>query len=346
MPDNTPQNGTALVTSDEVPYSGDTAQLQLVQVAFVSGAEGSRTVTKAPGDANGLATNVSTAAGAGATVGVVSAVAVTADQNGTLQQYLRGLVVILGAVTASPVANTIGDRLKALLAKLPALGTAGTPSTDVISVQGVASGTVMPVSLASVPSHAVTNAGTFSVQLSAGLPASSNVVGKVSIDQTTPGTTDRVTVGGLVYPTSTPVMSVGSAYVTGDYIGTTTTPQAFTSVARTSGGSAEIRSITISDKNTAAAVPMELWLFSATFAAPTDSAAWSISDADALLCVGVVPLTTDRWFASSLNKIYSDSNLGLVVNCAATSLYYAVVARGAPTLATGDLTICLGVAQQ
>lgn len=73
-------------------------------------------------------------------------------------------------------------------AKQPALGTAGTPSTDVITVQGVTSmtalkvdgsavtqpvsGTVtanagtgtLAVSLASVPSHAVTNAGTFATQ--------------------------------------------------------------------------------------------------------------------------------------------------------------------------------------
>ncbi len=44
------------------------------------------------------------------------------------------------------------------------IGTAGTPSTGVVSVQGVSSGTPVPVSLATVPSHAVTNAGTFAVQ--------------------------------------------------------------------------------------------------------------------------------------------------------------------------------------
>jgi hypothetical protein len=43
-------------------------------------------------------------------------------------------------------------------------GTAGSSTTQVLTVQGVTSGTAMPVSLASVPSHAVTNAGTFAVQ--------------------------------------------------------------------------------------------------------------------------------------------------------------------------------------
>lgn len=64
----------------------------------------------------------------------------------------------------------------ATAAKQPALGTAGTSSADVITVQGRSSmtpllvdpsGVTSPVSLASVPSHAVTNAGTFAVQIAA-----------------------------------------------------------------------------------------------------------------------------------------------------------------------------------
>lgn len=90
-----------------------------------------------------------------------------------------------GAVVVSSSALPTGA---ATAAKQPALGTAGTASADVLTVQGVASmialkvdgsavtqpvsGTVtanagsgtMAVSLASVPSHAVTNAGTFAVQ--------------------------------------------------------------------------------------------------------------------------------------------------------------------------------------
>ncbi|TAK89399.1 MAG: hypothetical protein EPO06_12110 [Burkholderiaceae bacterium] len=41
--------------------------------------------------------------------------------------------------------------LASILAKLPALGTAGTASTDVITVQGIASGTAQAVSAASLP---------------------------------------------------------------------------------------------------------------------------------------------------------------------------------------------------
>lgn len=78
----------------------------------------------------------------------------------------------------------------ATAAKQPALGTAGTPSSDVITVQGAASMTALvvdgsavtqPVSLASVPSHAVTNAGTFATQ--ATLQTGSNVIGALTANQ-------------------------------------------------------------------------------------------------------------------------------------------------------------------
>lgn len=60
-------------------------------------------------------------------------------------------------------------------AKQPALGTAGSASTDVITIQGIASGTVVPISVASIPSHAVTNAGTFAVQCTSGCSATSSI---------------------------------------------------------------------------------------------------------------------------------------------------------------------------
>jgi hypothetical protein len=46
----------------------------------------------------------------------------------------------LGDIT-TPAAGSVNARLASVLAKQPALGTAGTPSADVISVQGVTSGT-------------------------------------------------------------------------------------------------------------------------------------------------------------------------------------------------------------
>jgi Na+-transporting NADH:ubiquinone oxidoreductase subunit NqrB len=58
MADNvaiTPGTGVN-VAADEGTYSGDTTQVQIIQLAFVTGAEGSRTIAKAPGDStNGFA---------------------------------------------------------------------------------------------------------------------------------------------------------------------------------------------------------------------------------------------------------------------------------------------------
>ncbi|MGX9981118.1 hypothetical protein [Methylobacterium fujisawaense] len=77
----------------------------------------------------------------------------------------------------------------ATAAKQPALGTAGTPSADVLTVQGSATGTLLPVS-------AQLNGGTATVFIAAG----SNLMGKVGIDQTTPGTTNGVVVNSSALP--------------------------------------------------------------------------------------------------------------------------------------------------
>lgn len=108
------------------------------------------------------------------------------------------------AATPLPVVQTGTPGLPSgasTAAKQPALGTAGTASTDVISIQGIASMTAVkvdgsavtqPVSLASVPSHAVTNAGTFAVQVTSG--AGTSIVDKAAF---TEGSTALAPVGGV-----------------------------------------------------------------------------------------------------------------------------------------------------
>jgi len=144
---------------------------------------------------------------------------------------------------------------------------------------------------------------------------------------------------------SSPVMSVAGSYASGDYIGTTTTPQSFDNVARKIGGGGVIKSITITDKLTTAEVALELWLFNATFTAPTDNAAWSITDAAAATRVGVIKIATGGWTATALNQVYTDDTLGLAFNTTTTnSLFYALVARGTtPTWTSLDLKITLSI---
>lgn len=169
----------------------------------------------------------------------------------------------------------------------------------------------------------------------------------VTATDSTIGTLTNGNVGGFTaYVSSTVTMSVAGAYATGDYMGTSTTPQSFSNAVRTSGGTGIIRSITISDKITTANVSMELWLFSATFTAPTDNAAWAISDAEALTVLHVIPISTSGWYASANNQVYCDNTLAIPIKPSATSLFYALVARGTtPAFASGDLTINLGILQ-
>lgn len=157
---------------------------------------------------------------------------------------------------------------------------------------------------------------------------------------------DAVTVyANEVIVSSTIVMSVAGAYATGDYMGTTTTPQSFASASRTSNGTAKVTGITISDKITTTNVAMELWLLSASFVAPTDNAAWTISDAEALTVLGIIPLPVSGWFASGANQVYNDNTLNIAIKPAATSLFYALVARGTtPAFTSLDLTVNLAIA--
>ena len=98
---------------------------------------------------------------------------------------------------------------------------------------------------------------------------------------------------------STVVMSVAGAYATGDYMGTTTTPQSFASAVRTSGGTGIIKSVLISDKITNTNVAMELWILDRTYTAPTDNAAWNMSDADMLFVQALIPIPTTTSYATS-----------------------------------------------
>ena len=191
------------------------------------------------------------------------------------------------------------------------------------------------------------------------LGAGSALIGKVGIDQVTANANEVVVksitagethigeVGGkTTLVQSTVVMSVAGAYATGDYMGTTTTPQSFASAVRVSGGTGIIKSVLISDKITNANVAMELWIIDRTYTAPTDNAAWNFSDTDMLFVQAVIPITTAGWYASSAGQVYFDGTISIPIKSNGTTLFYALVARGTPPAFTSsDLTITLGILQ-
>lgn len=158
MADNTPQNGSAIVTSDEVPYSGDTTQTQLVQVAFVAGVEGSRTLTKAPGDStDGLLVNL------GANNDVTVAGVATAALQGALTETAPTTDIASSGLNGR--LQRIAQRLTSLIALLPtALGAGGGLKVD-------GSGTALPVTGTITAVTAISNA----------LPAGTNNIGDVDV---------------------------------------------------------------------------------------------------------------------------------------------------------------------
>ncbi len=217
-------------------------------------------------------------------------------------------------------------------------GTTDTRAT-VLAASTAAAATDPAIVVALSPNNTPVGSGTAAAAMRVEL--ANNGTGRLAtLDTLTSGN-----VGGFTtYVSSTITMSVAGVYSTGEYMGTTTTPQSFASVVRTSGGTGIINSITISDKITNANVAMELWLFSATFTAPTDNAAWAITDGEALTVLGVIPIITSKWYASGNNQIYFDDTVSMVIKPAATSLFYALVARGTtPSFTSGDLTISLGI---
>ena len=147
--------------------------------------------------------------------------------------------------------------------------------------------------------------------------------------------------GGGYSVTVTPTLTVHATYASGDYVGESAVAMVFAGMAATVGGGGFLMPATLIDK-VVASVAAELWLFDTAPTPPADSAAWTVSDADALRLVAVLPFST--YYASALNSVSLSSNSPIHYNCAAgsTSLYGCLVTRGAPGYgATGDVTIKL-----
>jgi hypothetical protein len=143
-----------------------------------------------------------------------------------------------------------------------------------------------------------------------------------------------------------PTLTVHATYVAGDYVGESGVAFEVPDCARAAGGSGYIMAAQLIDKN-AVGVAGELWIFDYPVTPPNDSAAWTISDADALHLIGVIPFTT--YYASAANSVsMGDMNQGIIpFKCGAAldNLYACFVTRGAPAYASGDLCFRLWIFQ-
>jgi hypothetical protein len=173
------------------------------------------------------------------------------------------------------------------------------------------------------------------------LATGTNNIGDVDIASIAAGETHIGSAGGnTITITVTPTLSSTDAYVANDYIGSSSDAMTFTNAARVAGGSGVIQSAVMIDYATTDCVG-ELWMFDAEPTPPANSAAWSISDADSLKCIGVIEF--NRYYDSALNSVSNAHNLGIAFTCAGGSrdLYGCFVTRGAPIYENGDISFRL-----
>jgi hypothetical protein len=150
--------------------------------------------------------------------------------------------------------------------------------------------------------------------------------------------------GHMVNIIVVPTLTVAATYVTNDYVGTSGDAMTFANAARINAGTGIIVSAVLVDY-ALQSVMGELWLFDTEPTPPADSAAWTITDAHAARCIGVIPFNT--YYPSALNSVAPVGNLTIAFQCAAASrdLYGCFVTRGAPVYATGNLTFRLYIIQ-
>ena len=151
-------------------------------------------------------------------------------------------------------------------------------------------------------------------------------------------------------PTVTPVLTVGGTFAVGDYVGTSGAAMEFTRCgpsrsANGGGASGYIVGAALIDAS-AQTIPLELWLYDAPITPPNDNAAWSLSDANAKSCLGVISFNTYR--VSALNSMSQGTldggALRFFTGDTTTSIFGCLVTRGAPVYTNGDLTVRLSIA--
>ena len=143
---------------------------------------------------------------------------------------------------------------------------------------------------------------------------------------------------------ATPTLTVHANYVANDYVGTSGAAMEFAGVVQMQNFRGTIFQSILIDA-AVQSIAGELWLFDAAPTPPADSAAWTVSDADAKHLLGIIPFTT--YFASAANSVSHGDKVGIPVTPAqgSKSIYGCLVTRGAPAYASGDLTVRLFIWQ-
>lgn len=175
--------------------------------------------------------------------------------------------------------------------------------------------------------------------------APNTVLGGVSVDQTTDGTTNRVTVGKTVYVDVTLTIDNGNALASGDIAAAT---QVITNLTRAADMGGVIESITLIDGDDQKAA-LDIYFLSANVSIGTVNAAPSITDADAAAIMGApISIGTGDYRDLGGVSVAGADAVGKAIMPAATTRngYVAVVnGTGTPTYTTGKLILRIGILQ-
>ena len=229
-----PGSGGSVFATASGTWSGDTANFPGCFLAIVSGSEGSWSIAQVVGGAGAVAAGVQRMTLASddpavATLGGVSDAAATQGSTGSISAKLRtatsqlntgntSLASIDGKITACNtgavvVSSSALPSGASTAAKQPALGTAGTASADVITVQGITSMTALKVDGSAV---------TQPISIAAALPAGTNGIGKLTANT-------GVTIGAVEIAAAQTLATVTT-------VSTVTTCSTVTTVSTLTGG--------------------------------------------------------------------------------------------------------------
>ncbi len=277
MADNVPLTpGSGFnAAADEVTYSGDTAQDQLVRPTHVAGAEGAKTVeaiTQTTGSAVPPAVLF-----VGGTDGTNTR-ALKVDAGGELQIDVLSSALPTGAATLAEqqtqttALQLIDDTIGATGAAIPAKGSAamGTDGTNGHILKTDAGGVLQVF-------------GSFIT---------------ASTDVTRPADTTAYAVNDALSDST-------SAPTSGGFT--------FSAMGRASGGSGIITDAIITSSNDpATTLQGEIWLFNTSVTNINDNTAFAVSDAEIKTCVGKIPFTMED---AGNNQFFNATNLNIGYTC-------------------------------
>lgn len=267
---------------------------------------------------------------------VLTALVVLAMGSLAIAQSSGTRVTILGATGNGALVNSSGA-----LEVDATITPSGTQNVNVAQVAGATvatgSGTAagsLRVELPTNGTGVIATVGAVTAITNA-LPAGSQIIGNVRIDQTTPGTTNGVVVNaGTTGATPVPAVSAIStvsatvtrptdtnAYAANDaFANSTSAPTAggftLTSACRASGGYGTIQDAVIT-ASAGTAYQGEVWVFDQAVTAINDNAAFTITDGEAQTLVGVIPFNTAD--VTAANAISYVTGLDIGYTCVGTA---------------------------